>query len=71
MESEDRSYLVDCVDCGAPIDPAFDRPYAITDEVLLCHTCALRRGGAYDSDSERWSSPPALEAIPEERIPQP
>ena len=69
MESDDRSYLVDCLDCSEPIDPAFDRPFAITAEVMLCHTCALRRGGAYDSDNEIWAVAPSLDAIPEERIP--
>jgi hypothetical protein len=68
---EERTDLIDCVECGVTIDLAFDRPYAITDEVVLCHTCGLRRGGAYDSDSERWVIPPRLDAIPEERVPQP
>jgi hypothetical protein len=63
MEHEERSWLVACVDCGAWIDPAFDRLYAITEEVVLCHMCALRRGGAYDSDNEHWAIPPNLDAI--------
>jgi hypothetical protein len=71
MEPNDRPYLVDCIECGAAIDPAFDRPYAITDEIVLCHTCAMRRGGAYDSDAEHWTPPPVLDGIPEERLSHP
>ena len=71
MMDPERSYLVDCIDCGTSIDPAFDRPYAITDEIVLCHSCALRRGGGYDFDNEHWGVTPRLDGIPEERLPHP
>jgi hypothetical protein len=71
MDDPEKTYLVDCIDCGTTIDATMDRPYAITDEIVLCHTCALRRGGAYDSDNERWAESPRLEGIPEERLPSP
>jgi len=67
----ESSYLIDCVDCGHSVDPAFDRSFAITDEILLCHACAVRRGGVYDSDDERWAAAPSLDGITEERSPPP
>ncbi len=68
---DESSYLIDCVDCGASIDPAFDRPFAITDEIILCPMCAMRRGGVYDSDDERWAVQPDLTGVTEERAPHP
>jgi hypothetical protein len=68
--ADERGYLVDCIDCGAPVDPGMDRPYALTDAIVLCHACALSRGGAYDSDSEHWPVQPSLEGIPRERLPE-
>lgn len=71
MNSEERSGIVDCIECGTSVDTAFDRPFAITDEIVLCFSCANRRGGAYDSDKEKWTVAPRLEEIPEERRPHP
>jgi hypothetical protein len=71
MDPDELSGFVTCIDCGESVDAAFDRPFAITDEVVLCFTCATRRGGAYDSDKEKWVAVPLLEAIPEERVPYP
>jgi hypothetical protein len=71
MDPDERSDLIDCIDCGTTVDPAFDRPFMITEAIILCFSCATRRGGAYDSDKEKWVVAPLLDAIPEERRPQP
>ena len=71
MDPDQRSGLVDCIDCGTTVDTAFDRTFAITDEIVLCFSCACRRGGGYDSDKEKWVVTPRLEEIPEERRPHP
>lgn len=55
-----------CVDCRRPIDAedlADERPFAITDEVVLCHDCALRRGGVYDDAEDKWKIAPRLEDV--------
>jgi hypothetical protein len=55
-----------CVDCGTPIDAeqaVAERTFAITDEVVLCHACALRRGGIYDDADDKWKIAPRLEDV--------
>lgn len=71
MEHAERSDIVGCIECGQSVDTTFDHPFAITDEIVLCASCATRRGGAYDSDKEKWTVAPRLEEIPEERRPHP
>jgi hypothetical protein len=41
--------------------------YAVGPETYLCFACAERRGGAYDSDEDRWVTPPNETGIPDER----
>jgi hypothetical protein len=55
-----------CIDCGARIDAdqaAAERTFAVTDEVVLCHACALRRGGVYDDSEDKWKLAPRLEQL--------
>jgi hypothetical protein len=55
-----------CVDCGTAIDAdqaVAARTFAITDEVVLCHECALRRGGVYDDSDDKWKHAPRLEDV--------
>jgi hypothetical protein len=55
-----------CVDCGTPIDAdqaVAERTFAITGEVVLCHACALRRGGSYDDADDKWKIAPRLEDL--------
>jgi hypothetical protein len=55
-----------CIDCGTPIDAdqaVAERTFAITDEVALCHACALRRGGVYDDSEDKWKVAPRLEEL--------
>lgn len=55
-----------CIDCGTPIDAdraVADRTFAITSEVVLCHACALRRGGVYDDAEDKWKLAPRLEQV--------
>jgi sulfur relay (sulfurtransferase) complex TusBCD TusD component (DsrE family) len=53
-----------CMDCGTPIDAdqaVAQRTFALTDEVVLCNACALRRGGVYDDAADKWKLAPRLE----------
>lgn len=58
---------LNCIDCGTPIDAdqaVAERTFAITGEVVLCHACALRRGGVYDDADDKWKIAPRLEQVP-------
>lgn len=61
--------LTACIDCGATVVPAQERGFAITDEVVLCQACAVRRGGVYDDARDAWAIAPRLDEIPEEKRP--
>jgi hypothetical protein len=58
MEEEEWNELQDCADCGASLDPRADRAYLISDQLCLCFSCAVRRGGRYDALHETWSAAP-------------
>ena len=45
MEQEEWDALQSCVDCHANIEPGLDRAYMLSDEICLCFSCAIRRGG--------------------------
>lgn len=64
MHRSEQADLMDCIECGSTIDPVADRPFAITDEIVLCYACSLRRGGEYDTVQEKWSKAPRLEGLP-------
>jgi hypothetical protein len=70
IHADEGLYLVDRINCGTTVDPTLDKPFAFTNDIVLCHSCALRRGGAYDSDREHWGVWPSLEGIPRERLPE-
>jgi hypothetical protein len=47
-----------CNDCNATIWPEVDRSFACSPEMFLCFACAVRRGGSYDANHERWTAAP-------------
>ncbi len=65
-EQEDQD-LSKCLDCGALIAPETDRAYALSDDDFLCFECAVRRGGVYDGEKERWLVAPDVSDEPDER----
>jgi hypothetical protein len=67
QEREDWADAVSCVDCGAELWPEVECAYAVGPETYLCFACAERRGGAYDSDEDRWITPPDESGIRDER----
>lgn len=70
MHSTEWNELVECLDCGATI-ASTDCAYAITDETFLCFSCAVRKGGVYDADHDRWTVAPNVSDEPDERRPHP
>jgi hypothetical protein len=64
MKPMDQDELLDCVECGSTVDPTADRPFAVTDEIILCYACSMRRGGEYDGTREKWAIAPRLDGLP-------
>lgn len=62
MEVIEPRYV--CSDCKKDVDPEREHCFAITDEVVLCYTCSVRRGGAYDESDDKWARAPRLEDVP-------
>jgi hypothetical protein len=62
-ESQDwEEDVAECADCGvtlAPEDPSF----AFGTRGVLCLECALRRGGEYAGDEDRWIVAPDLTGL--------
>lgn len=53
-----------CSDCNKELFPEVEHCFAITDELLLCYECSVRRGGAYDELHDKWARAPRLEDVP-------
>jgi hypothetical protein len=58
MHRETWDGLVECADCGVPVDVEFERGYRVADNSALCMACAIKRGGSFDEDEDLWSVPP-------------
>lgn len=59
-ESED---LTGCADCGMIIASGEERTYAFGTDGVLCMSCAVRRGGAYDEARDRWVLAPRVDDL--------
>jgi hypothetical protein len=66
MHREEWEREETCGSCGAAISPDSERGYAFGLSGLLCWTCAIRRGGRYDAELERWVGPPDVSDLPDE-----
>ncbi len=58
-----------CVGCGAELSPETDRAFATGPDTFLCFACATQSGGVYDADQDRWTVPPDVSGIADERRP--
>jgi len=67
MERSDEMALDRCADCGADIRPGAEPVFAFGTAGMVCWDCALRRGGRYDAERERWSEAPDLRDLVPER----
>lgn len=64
MEREQAEEIVDCADCGLPLDVERERGYRGHQEWALCRGCALQRGAQFDEDEDIWIVPPDLTDLP-------
>ncbi len=71
QERDDWDELTRCIECGAELWPEVDRAFACAPEAYLCFECAERRGGVYDADEDRWTTPPNVIGLVDERQPHP
>ncbi len=55
-----------CAACGALVGPGSAQGYGFATDAMLCWQCAVDRGGSYDSEQERWVSPPRVEDLARE-----
>lgn len=69
MQEEEWLQETECVVCGAEVDPALDETFVFGETGVLCFTCAVQRGGVYDSDQDRWVKAPDVSDLPDERRP--
>lgn len=65
MHREEAEQYAACADCGAQILPSADRGYAFGAQGALCWSCAIRRGGSYDADQDRWTVAPEVADLQE------
>jgi recombinational DNA repair protein (RecF pathway) len=63
MHRSEQETLATCADCGAELDPASERGFSFGSRGVLCAECSLRRGGEYDSATDRWVRSPALDGL--------
>lgn len=57
MDDTEFTLNIRCIDCAEWVDrnaPWFE----ISLEAALCHECAVRRGGHFDSELDEWVMPP-------------
>ena len=63
MAKESGDEFVSCLECGDTIAPAVDRVYPVGCEDVICMACALRRGGIYDGNADRWQTAPRTDDL--------
>lgn len=64
MHRSETRELASCESCGAEIAPASNRAYAVAPERFLCFQCAVRRGGSWDEQHDRWLVAPETGDLP-------
>jgi hypothetical protein len=63
MHREAWGELVDCADCGAPLDVGRERGYQGEGDWALCRECAIARGGRFDENEDRWMVTPDVTGL--------
>lgn len=68
MHRSEAEFIRPCADCGVPVEQE-ERVFGFGAEAVLCWKCALRRGGAYDSEEDRWTIAPSVtDLLERERV---
>ncbi len=63
MHRSEASGLVPCSDCGVEVRSGREREFELGTSGVLCFECALRRGGRYDEQLDRWSEEPRIDDL--------
>ncbi len=63
MHRSESSGLVSCVECGVQLRSGRDREFEFGSRAVLCFDCALRRGGRFDENLDRWSAEPRIDDL--------
>jgi len=54
MRDSSSDELTECELCEVVLDPDVDRVFRISDDLVLCPSCASQRGGVYDEERDSW-----------------
>lgn len=49
-----------CRICGEMLSLSDPSHFSLSESSAICHSCAKRYGGAYDTETERWRVRPNL-----------
>ena len=63
MPNDQNEEFVSCLECGASVAPAVDRVFPVGCEDVICMECALKRGGIYDENEDRWETEPRIDDL--------
>lgn len=58
MHRETWDEIVECIDCGEPVDVGLERGYRVAENSGLCWSCAVARGARFDEEEDRWRVEP-------------
>lgn len=47
-----------CLDCGEQFDVVRERGFPLSEADAICPACAMRRGGVYDENEDKWETEP-------------
>jgi hypothetical protein len=54
---------LECIECNEHVSAPLARAFFIGIEGVLCHRCAVGRGGQYDEAQHRWSAAPRIDDL--------
>ena len=60
MELEELELREPCADCGTLVIDGLMPLYAFGEGEILCGQCAVRRGGQYDAEHDKWVKDPNI-----------
>jgi hypothetical protein len=67
VEEPEGELSESCSLCGGTILGGAEPGFAFGLESVLCWSCALRRGGRYDGELERWVGAPDVSDLSDEK----
>ncbi len=71
MDREELEEELICADCGALFWTNAYPAYLWGESGVLCFECAVKRGGEFDAELDRWVCEPNVGDLPDERRPHP